>query len=107
MIMHRPHRSTLDASMKEMREFESLYECLETLIAEHNGKYPFQLTMGDIVIAPYGHDERVGWHDMFLICCVPYNAVNDKEGYEIYYGGKYDHPLQLFGMFTTNYERRR
>lgn len=105
--MHRPHRGSLDAAMKEVREFKSLYECLCTLIVEHNARYLFHLRILDIVIIPYGSDKRVGWHDMFMICCVPYKDVEDKEGYEEYYGGQFDYPLELFGMFTTDYEKEK
>jgi len=102
MILHRPHRGSLAESMKEAREFTSLKECIETLIKEHNELCPvFNVTMEDIVIAPYGSDDRVGWDDMFMICCVPYFEVRDKDGYIKFYGGQYNHNLQLFGMFTT------
>ena len=105
MVIHRPHRGSLDAAMAEAREFKSLKECLETLIKEHNMKARnFTVSINDICIMSYGQDERVGWRDMFIICCVPYSEVKDKKGYLTYYGDKYDHPLQLFGFISTDYE---
>lgn len=107
MIIHRPHRGGLDEAMAEAREFNSLKECLLTLIKEFNQEYLFEITLDDIVITPYGKgDERIGWHDLFMICCVPYDRVNDKDGYLKYYGDKYNHPLQLFGFISTDYENK-
>lgn len=106
MIMHRPHRGGLIESMHESREFKSLKECLETLIEEFNKKHSdiFTITTNDICIMPYGDDKRVCWNDMFMICIVPYSMVKDKKGYELFFNGIYDHLLQLFGFFTTDYE---
>ena len=106
MIIHRPHRGGLAESMAEAREFNSLGECLINLIEEFNQEYPFEVTLDDVIIKPYGNgDKRVGWHDSFMICCVPYSLVNDKNGYITYFGDKYEHPLELFGFFSTDYDK--
>ena len=106
MIIHRPHRGGLYEAMAESREFKSLKECLDTLVLEFNERNSeiFTITTNDICIQQYYSDERVCWHDMFMICIVPYSMVRDKKGYELFFNGIYDHPLQLFGFFTTDYE---
>ena len=106
MIMHRPHRGGLSEAIKEAREFESLGECINTLIQEHNSLYSFQVVDSDIYLIPYdlNGDNRIGWKDVFMICCAPYSLVKDKHGYELYYGGRYEHPIQLFGFISTNYK---
>lgn len=106
MIMHRPHRVGLIESMQEAREFKSLKECLDTLVLEFNERNSeiFTITTNDICIQQYYSDERVCWHDMFIICILPYSIVKDKDGYERFFNGKYEHTLQLLGFFTTDYE---
>ena len=107
MIIHRPHRGGLEKSMAEAREFNSLGECINTLISEFNSNYGdcFEVTPEDICICPYGEgDNRIGWKDLFMICCVPYNIVNDKEGYERYFGGRSNCPQQFFGFISTDYK---
>lgn len=106
MIIHRPHRGGLNESMKEARQFTSLGECINTLIQEHNNSHSFQVTENDIYLIPYGlnGDDRIGWKDVFMICCAPYDLVKDQRGYELYYGGKYNHPIQLFGFVSTNFK---
>ena len=106
MIIHRPHRGGLNESMKEARQFTSLGECINTLIREHNNSYSFQVSESDIYLIPYGlnGDDRIGWKDTFMICCAPYDSVKDQCGYELYYGGKYDHPMQLFGFISTDFK---
>jgi hypothetical protein len=106
MIIHRPHRGGLNEAMKETRQFTSLGECINTLIQEHNNSHPFfKLSESDIYLIPYGlnGDDRIGWKDTFMICCAPYDLVKDRRGYELYYGGKYNHPLQLFGFISTDF----
>lgn len=106
MILHRPHRGGLAEAMKEMREFESLGELIDTIVAEHNYSIDwFQITPDDLCIIKYGNgDDRIGWEDVFMICMKPYNSVNDKEGYFNYWHGKYDHELQFGGFFTTKWK---
>ena len=105
MIIHRPHRGGLIEAMNEAREFKSLGDCIKTLIQEHNKKGIFHIYEKDVYLIPYGleGDDRIGWEDEFMICCAPYSLVKDKRGYELYYGGRYEHPLQLFGFVSTNY----
>ena len=109
MIIHRFHRGGLRESMLTCREFDSLKECLQTLITEFNCKQScFKLTLKDIVIVPYGEDMRIGWEDQYMICCASYQDVSDKNGYKLYFGGyEYSHPLQLLGFFATKYSKER
>lgn len=108
MIIYRPPVGSLDKAMEQAREFKSLKKCLITLLDEHEQKlgHIFHITLNDISIEFYSlHDKRVGWNDMFAICCKPYKDVQDKKGYLQYYGDKYDHPLMLFGFFSTDYDK--
>jgi hypothetical protein len=90
--------------MAEAREFNSLTQCLETLISEFNDKYSlFQIQYNDIQLIPYGDDDRINWQDTFMICCVPYEAVTDKEGYVKWFGNKYSIPQQMLGFVALNY----
>ena len=36
-ILYRPQRATLDEAMAELKEFKSLKECLEHIVAELDG----------------------------------------------------------------------
>ena len=57
-IIYRPHRGTLEDSLKEIREFKSLTE-----LAAFLGK-PGR---GELVIDYYGYDDRCGWHN-WIVC---------------------------------------
>jgi len=106
MIIHIPHRGELQEAMSEAREFNSLGECINTLIDEHNKEYGdyFEVTSADICLMPRGEDRRIGWKDQFIISCLPYNSVRNKKGYERYFGGRYDYPQEFFGYISTDYK---
>lgn len=106
MIIHRPHRGGLQEAMSEAREFNSLGECINTLINEHNKKHGdyFEVTPEDVCLISYSEDHRIGWKDQFIICCLPYSSIRDKKGYERYFDGRYDYPQEIFGFISTNYK---
>ena len=107
MVIHRPHRGGLSEAMAEKREFDSIEECINTLIKEFNAKYSyiFHLIRDDICVLPYDdYDERIGWRNVKIICCVSYDSVHDKKGYESFFGGKYYNPQQIFGFVSSDYK---
>lgn len=108
MIIFRPHRGTLNASMKEKRQFKSLQQMLEYLVYDHNKTIDFfKITSTDLNISLYSSngDERVKWHDLFAVCFESFDRINDKLGYLKYFNGEqYDHPCGVLGFFSTDYE---
>lgn len=102
MIIFRHHRGLLADSMKTAREFES-FEDLQDYIVKYLKPY-MNLIPEDIV--PYGepvNDERIGWEDSDYLCVKGYNEVSDRDGFEKYFGGRYEHPLCI-GMFAIKYK---
>ena len=101
MIIFRHHRGGLVESMKTKKEFSSFQE-LQKYIVDYMKPY-MNLQPYDVVASGNIHnDERIGWEDADYLCIAGYNEVSDKEGFESYFGGKYDHPLCI-GMFATKY----
>lgn len=102
MIIFRHHRGSLSDSMETKREFESFSD-LQKYIVEYIKPY-MNLIPEDIV--PSGkpiNDERIGWEDTDYLCIRGYKEVSDKEGFEKYFGGRYENPLCI-GMFATKYK---
>ena len=100
-VIFRPHRGGLDQAMKEKRVFDS-FEELQIYAA---GKFPEWFRVRPCEIIPGGNpvnDERIGWEDSDYLCIDSYEKVEDKAGYEKYFGGKYDTPLCI-GMFATRW----
>lgn len=108
MIIFRPHKGGLEASMKAKREFKSLQQMLKYIIYDHNKTIPFfQISFTDLYISLYcpNGDDRIGWHDVFVVCFESFDRINDKSGYLKYFGGEqYDHPCGVIGFFSTDYE---
>ena len=61
-ILYRPQRATLDEAMAEVKEFGSLKECFEYIIAELDG----EVKLDDIYLSYYCYDERIDW-DTYLV----------------------------------------
>lgn len=59
---YRPHRRTLEESMKECREFESLADVLEYVAGEW-GIQRFDLTIKYVC-----DDNRIGWCPTYYVC---------------------------------------
>ena len=53
-ILYRPQRATLDEAMAEVKEFGSLKECFEYIIAELDGA----VKLDDIYLSYYCYDEK-------------------------------------------------
>lgn len=109
MIIFRPNRRFLDEAMKEAKEYQSLENLLQDIALQHNNLCPFfTISIDELSIKPYGDDERVGWHDLFIISLESYDRIYDKEGYKKYFGGEtYNHPCGVFGFFSTDYDRSK
>lgn len=102
MIIFRHHRGLLSDSMKTAREFES-FKDLQNYIVQYM-KPCMNLIPEDVV--PCGepiNDERIGWEDSDYLCIRGYNEVTDREGFEKYFGGRYENPLCI-GMFAAKYK---
>lgn len=106
MIIHRPHRGGLYESMAESREFETIEDCINTLVSEFNESYGniFTLSTDDISVYDYVPDMRIGWKNQFMLCIKPYSKVKDKPGYKRFFTKAYDIPLQFSGFISTDYE---
>ena len=105
MITYRPHRGSLDASMKGKKEFDTLQKLLKYIVTSHNKTTPFfQICVDDLYIELYGNkgDIRVGWKDLFAISFESYDRITDKIGYDKFFNGaRYYHPCGVIGFFTT------
>lgn len=62
-ILYRPQRATLDEAMAELKEFKSLKECFEHIVAELDGA----VKLDDIYVQYYDYDERIDW-ETYLVC---------------------------------------
>ena len=114
MIYYRPHRGSLDDSMKELKKFETKNDMLEYICYEHNSRFHFfQITPEEIFIEEYGSDERVGWGNCFICCFEKPSKIKNIEGYKKYFGcsekDKWfanDYPTGVIGMFTIKNKRK-
>lgn len=102
MVIFRHHRGGLSESMETRQEFKT-FEDLQKYIVEYMKPYMKLLTSDVIPGSHSGNDDRIGWKDSTYLCIAGYNDVSDKEGFERFFGGKYDHPVCI-GMFATEYE---
>lgn len=101
IIIYRPPTGSLDEAMKQAKEFKT-FEELQAYIINQLKQY-MNLKVEDIVAKEESiFDDRTGWKDLRYLCVVGYQEVSDKEGFERYFGGKYNHPLCI-GMFATDY----
>jgi len=111
MVIYRPHRSTLVDAMALAKEFETTETMIEHVCEEHNSRCDwFQITPEEIYIHPYGSDERVGWHNCFILCYERPSKIKNIEGYKRYFGitdeeltDTDDEPCGVMGMFSTDY----
>ena len=108
MIIFRPMKGSLEASMKEKKEFKSLQQMIQYVIYDHNKTIPFfQISFTDLYISLYSPDgdDRIGWHDLFVICFESFDRINNKLGYLKYFNEeRYNHPCGAIGFFSTDYE---
>ena len=101
IVIYRPHRGGLDEAMKEKQVFAS-FEELQKYVS---GQFPEWFSVRPCEIVPSGNpvnDERIGWEDSDYLCIDSYENVQDKQGYEKYFNGRYDTPLCI-GMFATKW----
>lgn len=83
MIIFRPHRSSLAASMQEAKEFENVDAMIAYIAAEWNKNYPSPLfTEDDITICgnPMS-DLRISWWDQQYVCV---NRMGDRDFIELH-----------------------
>lgn len=73
MIKYRPHRSTLDESMKGLKVFKTKEEMLEFVKTDWK-QYtdaPFTISIDE---HDYGEDDRIGWKHWHYVlmdnCCI-------------------------------------
>lgn len=105
MVIYRPHRSTLDEAMKLRKEFDS-FEDLQNYIVNELKDF-INLKPKEVIASNEAHnDERIGWKDSDYICIVGYDKIEDKAGFEKYFGGKFESKLCI-GMFATDYEETK
>ncbi|MBR3613616.1 MAG: hypothetical protein IKL55_00350 [Clostridia bacterium] len=98
MIIFRPHRGGLEASMQEAREFNNVEEMKAHIVKLwHEGWHgPELFTADDIVIDDKSevNDERIGWEDSKHVCV---KRMGDED-----YMKKHGVP-QCIGMCATKY----
>lgn len=113
-VYYRPHRGSLESSMRESKEFKSIKDMLNDICTDHNSCVNwFQITPDEIYISQYIHgDERVGWKNCFACCFERPSKIKNIEGYKKYFGCTdkddwmvKDYPIGFIGMFSTNYDK--
>lgn len=103
MIIFRHRREFLSESMKTCKEFNT-FEELQQYIVDYMKPY-MNLIPSEIVAANMKReDKRIGWDDADYLCIVGYSKISDKEGFERYYGGKYESDYCV-GIFATKYQK--
>lgn len=103
MLIFRHHKGSLSDSMKTCKEFNNFQE-LQEYIVKYMQPY-MDLVLSDVVASnEKTNDLRIGWEDSDYICIAGYNKVSDKEGFERYFGGKYESDCCI-GMFATKYPK--
>lgn len=65
---YRPHRSILEESMKECREFDSLSDVFKYVASEWN------IQRFDLDIKYVCDDNRIGWCPTYYICIDPFSG---------------------------------
>ena len=121
MIMYRPHRGGLAEAMLESKEFYTVEDMLDWICTKHNYGTPwFKITPEELNISDYGSDERVKWHNCYIVCFERPSKIKNFEGYCRYFGIKDDPslpdddremaivediPCGVIGMFTTDYDK--
>ena len=101
-VIYRPHRGGLAESMEEKKIFDS-FEDLQKYVSEQ--RFPDWFKVRPCEIVPGGkpvNDDRIGWLDSDYLCIDAYENIQDKKGYEKYFGGKH-YPSQCIGMFATKW----
>lgn len=105
-VIYRPHSGNglLDAMNKSM--YFNTFEDLQFWIAaEYKNNHYIKLKPEEVVASGQPiYDDRIGWIDSNYLCIDSYEKIEDKEGYEKFFGGKYDHPLCI-GYFATKWNR--
>lgn len=56
-IIYRPHKSTLEEAMNNVKYFNDIAEMCDYLVKEYEGAF----AISDIYISYYGYDGRIGW----------------------------------------------
>jgi len=64
-VLFRPHRSTLDKAMAEVKAFKSKAD-LVSFLNEDLAHYRMKVDESKLRIEPYGYDDRIGW-DTYII----------------------------------------
>ena len=111
MVIYRPHRGSLADAMKFAKEFATIEEMLEYICMDHNEFAPwFTITPEELCYHDYGKDERVGWHNCFIVTFERPSKIKNLKGYCNYLGIKeeniiLDEPIGVFGMFSTDYSK--
>lgn len=101
-VIYRPHKGSLSEAMKAVMEFDT-FKDLQKYIVKDMERF---LKLNECEIVPGGRpvsDDRIGWKDSDYLCIDGYNEIKDKEGYELYFGDRYEYP-QCIGMFATDYK---
>lgn len=76
MIFYRPQRGTLDEAMEEVKQFDTINEMLDYLVADYNHAF----SKSDIYISYYCYDERIDW-DTYIVCIGRYGDEDYMKKY--------------------------
>lgn len=102
-VIYRPSCGSLADAMEKVMYFNS-FEDLQKYIAEEYSCY-MNLKPEELVLSGNSiYDDRIGWMDSNYLCVDSYKKINDKEGYEKFFGGKYNSP-QCIGFVATKWNR--
>lgn len=101
MIIFRPHRSSLDETMKEAKEFDDVEKMKEYIVELWNRKWHGSqklFTTDDIVINKESavNDDRIEWEDSMYVCVKRMGSEDYIKEYGV---------LQCIGICATKYKK--
>lgn len=104
-IIYRPSCGNLDDAMNKIMYFNNFEDLRMYIIKLYNSYGYMKLNPEEIVASGNQiYDDRIGWIDSDYLCIDSYEKIEDKEGCEKFFGGRYNSP-QCIGYFATKWNR--
>lgn len=104
-IIYRPPCGNLDDAMSKIMYFNNFEDLQYWIAVEYKNNHYIKLKPEEVVASGQSiYDDRIGWLNSDYLCIDSYEKIEDKEGYEKFFGGRYDSP-QCIGYFATKWNR--
>lgn len=104
-VIYRPQCGDLSDAMEKVKVFDSFEDLREYIARKFSDNHYIKLNPEEVVASGKPlYDNRIGWIDSDYLCIDSYEKVEDKEGFEYFFGGKSNVP-QCIGYFATRWNR--